>query len=65
MSVTVKKKSESCADVERQAQPAEEEFGFAPTRITQADWDFLMEVMENPPKPSEKLRALWAKYPND
>ena len=65
MSVTVKKKSESCADVERQAQPAEEEFGFAPTRITQADWDFLMEVMENPPKPSEKLRDLWAKYPND
>ena len=55
-------KSESCADVERQAQPAEEQFGFEPTRISQADWDFMMEVLENPPKPSERLRAAWAKY---
>ena len=57
-----KTKSESCADVERQAQPAEEQFGFAPTRISQADWDMLMEVMENPPKPNAALRAAWAKY---
>ena len=57
------KKSESCADVEHQAQPAEEQFGFEPTRISQADWDMLMEVMENPPEPGEKLRALFAKYP--
>ena len=60
-----KKKTESCADVERQAQPAEEEFGFEPTIISQADWDFMMEVLENPPKPNAALRALWAKYPND
>ena len=57
------KKSESCADVEHQTQPAEEQFGFEPTRISQADWDMLMEVMENPPEPGEKLRALFAKYP--
>ena len=57
------KKSESCADVERQAQPAEEQFGFAPTRISQEDWDMLMEVMENPPKPNAAMRALFAKYP--
>ena len=64
MSVAVKKKSESCADTgaERQAQPAEEQFGFEPTILCQEDWDFLMEVLENPPKPSEKLRAAWAKY---
>ncbi len=63
MSVAVKKKSESCADIERQAQPAEEQFGFEPTILSQADWDMLMEVMENPPEPGEKLRALFAKYP--
>ena len=57
-----KTKSESCADVEHQAQPAEEQFGFEPTRISQADWDMLMEVMENPPEPGEKLRAARAKY---
>ena len=57
------KKSESCADVERQAQPAEEQFGFEPTIISQADWDFMMEVLENPPEPNEALRALFAKYP--
>ena len=60
-----KKKSESCADVERRAQPAEEQFGFEPTIISQEDWDMLMEVLENPPKPNAALRALWAKYPND
>ena len=59
------KKSESCADVDRQAQPAEEEFGFEPLILSQADWDFMMEVLENPPKPNAALRALWAKYPND
>ena len=58
-----KTKSESCADVERQAQPAEEQFGFEPTIISQEDWDMLMEVLENPPKPNAALRALWAKYP--
>ena len=57
-----KKKSESCADVEHQAQPAEEQFGFEPTRISQADWDFMMEVLENPPKPNAALRAARAKY---
>ena len=57
------KKSESCADVERQAQPAEEQFGFEPTRLSQADWDLLIETHENPPKPNAALRALWAKYP--
>ena len=57
------KKSESCADVARQAQPAEEQFGFEPTRISQADWDVFMEAMENPPEPNEALRALFAKYP--
>ncbi len=62
MSVAVKKKSESCADVDHQAQPAEEQFGFEPTIISQADWDFMMEVLENPPKPSERLRAARAKY---
>ena len=56
------KKSESCADIERRAQPAEEQFGFEPTRISQADWDMLMEVMENPPEPNEALRAARAKY---
>ena len=56
------KKSESCADVERRAQPAEEQFGFAPTRISQEDWDMLMEVMENPPEPNAAMRAAWAKY---
>ena len=65
MSVAVKKKSESCADVEHQTQPAEEQFGFEPTIISQEDWDMLMEVLENPPKPNAALRALWAKYPND
>ena len=62
MSVAVKKKSEPCADTERQAQPVEEQFGFAPTRISQEDWDMLMEVMENPPKPNAALRAARAKY---
>ena len=57
------KKSESCADIERRAQPAEEQFGFEPTIISQEDWDMLMEVMENPPEPNAKLRALFAKYP--
>ena len=60
-----KTKSESCADVERQAQPAEEQFGFAPLILSQADWDLLIETHKNPPEPNEKLRALWAKYPND
>ena len=60
-----KTKSESCADVERQAQPAEEQFGFEPLILCQEDWDFMMEVLENPPKPNAALRALWAKYPND
>ena len=58
-----KTKSESCADVARQTQPAEEQFGFEPTRISQADWDFMMEVLENPPEPNAALRALFAKYP--
>ena len=57
------KKSESCADVEHQTQPAEEQFGFEPTILSQADWDFMMEVLENPPKPNAALRALFAKYP--
>ena len=59
------KKSQSCADVERQAQPSEEEFGFEPLILSQADWDLLIETHENPLKPNAKLRALWAKYPND
>ena len=63
MSVAVKKKSESCADVARQAQSAEEQFGFEPLILCQEDWDFMMEVLENPPKPNAALRALWAKYP--
>ena len=58
-----KTKSESCADVERRAQPAEEQFGFEPLILSQADWDMLMEVMENPPKPNAAMRALFAKYP--
>ena len=56
MSVAVKKKSESCADVEHQTQPAEEQFGFEPLILSQADWDLLIETHENPPEPNEKLR---------
>ena len=62
MSVAVKKKSQSCADVERQTRPAEEQFGFAPMKLSQADWDVFMEARENPPEPDEALPAAWAKY---
>ena len=64
MSVAVKKKSESCADTssKHQARPADDEFGFAPMRLSRADWDVFMEAMENPPEPNAALRAAWAKY---